>query len=128
MPSGVVAAESEAIDAAGVRVVHGGSEFMRPVRVDDTVLDTLRGLADLAPLHNPMAVKAIEETRAQLPRVPIVAVFDTAFHATMPQLAWRYAIPENIPVRRYGFHGISYSYVSSRIEARRHIICHLGNG
>jgi acetate kinase len=128
MPSGDGAAADAAIDAAGVRVVHGGSKFMTPVRVDDEVLETIRGLADLAPLHNPMAVKAIEETRAKMPRVPIVAVFDTAFHSTMPQLAWRYAIPADVAVRRYGFHGISYSYVSSRVDARRHIICHLGSG
>jgi len=131
-PAGVVISESEAIEAAGVRVVHGGAEFVRPVRVDDSVLDAIRGLSELAPLHNPMAVRIIEETRTALPGVPIVAVFDTAFHQTMPTLAARYALPPEVDVlagiRRYGFHGISYSYVSSRVEASRHIVCHLGNG
>jgi acetate kinase len=127
-PRGAVIAESEAIDAVGIRVVHGGSEFVTPVRVDDAVVAAIRKLAELAPLHNPIAVKAIEETRRAHPGVPIVAVFDTAFHQTMPPLASRYAVPSELAVRRYGFHGISYSYVSSRVDAKRQIICHLGNG
>ena len=127
-PKGVLAAESNPIDAVGIRVVHGGSRFMQPVRVDDSVLEEIRKLSELAPLHNPMAVKVIEETRSTHPGVPIVAAFDTSFHQTMPALAWRYAVPDDLEVRRYGFHGISYSYVSSRVDARRHIICHLGNG
>jgi acetate kinase len=73
-------------------------------------------------------VKLIEETRGTYPGVPLVAVFDTAFHQTMPPLAASYAVPPELGVRRYGFHGISYSYVSSRVAAKRHVICHLGNG
>jgi acetate kinase len=127
-PQGVVVPEPEAIDAAGIRVVHGGSRFVKPVLVDDSVVEEIGKLAELAPLHNPMAVKVIEETRRTHPGVPIVAVFDTAFHQSMPPLAARYAVPQDLGVRRFGFHGISYSYVSSRVDARRHIICHLGNG
>jgi acetate kinase len=127
-PPGAVIAEPEAIDAVGIRVVHGGSRFMKPVRVDDAVVEEIRKLAELAPLHNPIAVRIIEETRMKRPGVPIVAVFDTAFHQTMPPVASRYAVPQDLGVRRFGFHGISYSYVSSRVDARRHIICHLGNG
>jgi acetate kinase len=124
----VVEPEPEAVDAVGIRVVHGGSTFVKPVRVDDSVVEEIGKLAELAPLHNPIAVRVIEETRKARPGVPIVAVFDTAFHQTMPPLAARYAVPQDLGVRRFGFHGISYSYVSSRVDARRHIICHLGNG
>ena len=127
-PRGVVVPETKSIDAAGVRVVHGGSKLVSPVRVDDAVIAEINRLAELAPLHNPAAVKAIEETRRKLPDVPVVAVFDTAFHQTMPPVASNYAVPPSLGVRRYGFHGISYSYVSSRVDAKRHIVCHLGNG
>lgn len=127
-PRAVVIPEPEAVDAVGIRVVHGGSTFVKPVLVDDSVIDEIGKLAELAPLHNPIAVKVIEETRSTRPGVPIVAVFDTAFHQTMPPVAARYALPQDLGVRRFGFHGISYSYVSSRVDARRHIICHLGNG
>jgi acetate kinase len=127
-PEGTAIAEPERPDAVGVRVVHGGSVFVDPVRIDDAVLATIRDLAELAPLHNPAAVKVIEETRAVLPGVPIVAAFDTAFHRTIPPVAYQYAVPSELEVRRYGFHGISYSYVASRVEAARHIVCHLGNG
>jgi acetate kinase len=124
----VPAAAPESVDAVGVRVVHGGAKLIAPVRVDDAVIAEITALAGLAPLHNPLALKAIEETRRTNPDVPIVAVFDTAFHQTMPPVASSYAVPSSLGVRRYGFHGISYSYVSSRVQARRHIICHLGNG
>jgi acetate kinase len=117
-----------AVDAVGIRVVHGGSRFVTPVRIDQDVLDEIRALAELAPLHNPRAVQIIEETQAARPGIPVVAVFDTAFHRTLPPLSFTYAIPEDLGVRRYGFHGISYSYVSSRVRAARQIICHLGNG
>ena len=127
-PRGVTIPESDAIEAVGIRVVHGGSKFVTPVRVDDGVVAAILELAELAPLHNPIAVKAIEETRGARPGVPIVAVFDTAFHQTMPALASSYAVPPNLGVRRYGFHGISYSYVSKRVDAKRHVVCHLGNG
>ncbi|HEX6096995.1 MAG TPA: acetate/propionate family kinase [Thermoanaerobaculia bacterium] len=116
------------VDAVGVRVVHGGSRFVKPVRVDDAVVAAIRELCDLAPLHNPVSLAAIEATRKERPGVPIVAAFDTAFHQTLPPLAWHYAVPPDLGVRRYGFHGISYSYVSSRVDARRHVICHLGSG
>jgi acetate kinase len=131
-PEGVEIPEPQQVDAVGVRVVHGGSAFTDPVRVDDAVLAAIRDLAELAPLHNPASVKVIEEIRTARPGVPIVAVFDTAFHRTIPPVASQYAVPPELEVRRYGFHGISYSYVSARVSARakaaRHIVCHLGNG
>jgi len=120
------------IDAVGVRVVHGGSRFESPAIVDDDVLAGIRELAELAPLHNPIAVDVIEEVRRTLNGVPIVAVFDTAFHRTLPPVAFTYAVPPELGVRRYGFHGISYSYVSKRLRTRnagtKHIVAHLGNG
>lgn len=128
LPSGVRVDEPASIDAVGIRVVHGGSKFVAPVRVDDSVIAEIDRLTELAPLHNPMALQAIRETREAMPDMPIVAVFDTAFHRTMPPVAAQYALPPEIGVRRYGFHGISYSYVSSRVHAKRHIVCHLGNG
>jgi acetate kinase len=124
------------IDAVGVRVVHGGSRFESPTVVDDDVLAEIRNLAELAPLHNPLAAGVIDEVRGALPGVPIVAVFDTAFHRTLPPVAFTYAVPPELGVRRYGFHGISYSYVSKRLHALnagsrlsvRLIVAHLGNG
>jgi acetate kinase len=127
-PEGVAAEEGVPVDAVGIRVVHGGSRFVKPARVDDAVVAAIRELTGLAPLHNPAALAVIGETRRTMPGVPIVTVFDTAFHQTMPPLAWRYAVPAELGVRRYGFHGISYSYVASRVDAHRHIVCHLGNG
>jgi acetate kinase len=115
------------IDAAGCRVVHGGSRFVDPTRVDDSVLAGIRELSELAPLHNPLAVQVIEEVRSSLPKVPVVAVFDTAFHKTLPPVAM-YAVPPELRIRRYGFHGISYSYIASRLQRPRVIVCHLGNG
>jgi len=120
------------IDAVGVRVVHGGSRFESPTAVDDDVLAEIRNLAELAPLHNPLAAGVIDEVRGALRGVPIVAVFDTAFHRTLPPVAFTYAVPPELGVRRYGFHGISYSYVSKRLHAlnagSRLIVAHLGNG
>ena len=127
-PQGTVVPETNTVDAVGIRVVHGGSRFVKPVRVDDSVVEEIGKLAELAPLHNPIALQVIEETRKTRPGIPIIAVFDTAFHQTMPPLAARYAVPRDLGVRRFGFHGISYSYISSRVDARRHIVCHLGNG
>jgi acetate kinase len=115
-------------DAVGVRVVHGGSRFVAATRVDSPVIAELRELSDLAPLHNPRALAIIEETQHSWPGVPVVAVFDTAFHQSLPPVAAQYAVPAALAVRRYGFHGISYSYVASRIRAKRHIACHLGSG
>jgi acetate kinase len=124
--------EEADVDAVGIRVVHGGSRFETPAIVDDVVLDEIRKLSALAPLHNPLAVKAIEDVRGQRNGVPIVAVFDTAFHRTLPDVASRYAIPQDLGIRRYGFHGISYSYVSKRLQALnagdKLIVAHLGNG
>ncbi|MBV8547037.1 MAG: acetate/propionate family kinase [Acidobacteria bacterium] len=131
MPGEKRAAEGE-VDAVGVRVVHGGSRFETPAIVDDAVLDEIGKLSALAPLHNPLAVKAIEDVRRERAGIPIVAVFDTAFHRTLPPVASTYAIPQDLGIRRYGFHGISYSYVSKRLHALdagdKLIVAHLGNG
>jgi acetate kinase len=116
------------LHAVGVRVVHGGSRFVEPALVDEAVLDDIAALTPLAPLHNPLALEVIHETRRLLPDVPVVAVFDTAFHRTLPPVASTYAIPHNLALRRYGFHGISHSYVSSRLKKPRLVSCHLGNG
>lgn len=124
----------------GHRVVHGGEVFRDPCLIDDRVVAQVRALASLAPLHNPPNLLGIEVARAQWPNVPQVAVFDTAFHATIPAYAYRYAVPrawyENHGVRRYGFHGTSHAYVAK--EAARFlgrplselnlITLHLGNG
>jgi acetate kinase len=127
-PEGIPIDEPEMPDAVGVRVVHGGSRFVAPTRVDAPVVAGLLELSELAPLHNPRALEIIEATQRSWPEVPVVAVFDTAFHQTLPAVAAQYAIPPELAVRRYGFHGISYSYVASRVPAKRHIACHLGSG
>jgi acetate kinase len=123
---------AETIDAVGVRVVHGGSRFENPALVDDDVLAEIGKLSALAPLHNPLAIAVIDDVRRELPHVPIVAVFDTAFHQTLPPVAFTYAVPPELGVRRYGFHGISYAYVSKRLATLnagpRLIVAHLGNG
>lgn len=128
------------IGAVGHRVVHGGTRFRAPVRVDDTVLDTIRELSELAPLHNPPAVAGIEAARRALPGVPQVAVFDTAFHATLPEAAATYALDRALAarygIRRYGFHGISVRWVVAAtarllgrpVEALNLVVLHLGNG
>jgi acetate kinase len=133
-------ADRPAVLAVAHRVVHGGERFRAPVVVDDAVLAQLHELAVLAPLHNPANVAGIEEARRVWPDVPQVAVFDTAFHHTLPPHAFTYAVPRDWAlrhgVRRYGFHGTSYAYVS-RAAARhlgrpladtRLIVLHLGNG
>src|ERR1035441_317171 len=115
-------AEAGQVDAhllgAGHRVVHGAERFTSSIRVDDAVIAALRSFSHLAPLHNPANVAGIEAVRAVLPDLPQVAVFDTAFHQTMPAHAFRYAVPEGWytrhGVRRYGFHGISHRFVSER--------------
>jgi acetate kinase len=128
------------ISAVGHRVVHGGTRFREPVLVDDDVLAALRDVSELAPLHNPAGVSGIEEARRILPGVPQVAVFDTAFHATLPEVAATYALDrqltERYAVRRYGFHGISVRWVAAgaaRLLRRpladlNLIVLHLGNG
>jgi len=121
-----------AADAVGHRVVHGGRRFVAPALVDDEVEEAIAALAVLAPLHNRRALDEIRRAREALPAVPQVAVFDTAFHRTMPPEASTYAIPERWreewDVRRYGFHGISVQWVASQVEAERLVVCHLGGG
>jgi acetate kinase len=126
------------LDAAGHRVVHGGSRFTRATVVDDAVVGGIADLADLAPLHQPRAVAGIEAVRAALPGLPNVACFDTAFHAGLPAAAASYALPaawiERFGLRRYGFHGLSHQYASGRCAqllgrpGLRVVTCHLGAG
>ena len=130
--------ESLAVDdfvaagAVGHRVVHGGRRFVGPVLVDAEVERAIEELSALAPLHNRPALEQIRRAREALPDVPHVAVFDTAFHRTMPTAASTYAIPERWreewDVHRYGFHGISVEWVASQVEAERLVVCHLGGG
>jgi acetate kinase len=123
--------ELVACDAVGHRVVHGGARFQEPAVVDDEVAEAIRELTPLAPLHNAAALRGIEEAQAALPDVPHVAVFDTAFHATLPGEATRYAIPERWHewgVRRYGFHGLSVEWAASQVRVQRLVVCHLGGG
>src|SRR2546423_5956014 len=129
-----------ALAAVGHRVVHGGDRFRGPTLIDDEVCDAIRDLIPLAPLHNPANLTLIEAARATFPDTPQVAVFDTAFHQTLPAPAHTYAVPaawrDELGVRRYGFHGTSHQYVSRRAAAllgRRPeevnvIVLHLGNG
>jgi acetate kinase len=120
-----------ACDAVGHRIVHGGSRFREPVLVDGEVISALEQLTPLAPLHNAPALRALEDARRALPDVPHVAVFDTAFHATMPEEATRYAVPERWHewgVRRYGFHGLSVEWAASQVRVPRLVVCHLGGG
>jgi acetate kinase len=109
---------AEAPFVVGHRVVHGGDRFSGPTVVDDDVLAEIRDLIPLAPLHNPANIAGIEVARSRFPDTPQVAVFDTAFHASMPPRAWRYALPralaDRLQVRRYGFHGTSHAYVARR--------------
>jgi acetate kinase len=127
------------VAAVGHRIVHGGARFTEPTLVTQAVLDSIRQLQYLAPLHNPVGAAVIEAAARLLPHVPQVAVFDTAFHRTLPEVAALYAIPYELStggLRRYGFHGISYRYVTGRLleclqrepAGTRLIICHLGNG
>ena len=137
--NGVVASMSE-IDAVGHRVVHGGEAFAGSVLITDEVMKPLEDCIPLAPLHNPANITGIKACEACMPGVPMVGVFDTAFHQTMPSKAYMYALPyeyyENDKVRRYGFHGTSHKYVTQRaaamlgkpIEELKLVSCHLGNG
>ena len=122
----------ERADAVGHRVVHGGARFREPTLVDDSVLDAIEELRPLAPLHNEPALRAIREAKAALPDLPQVAVFDTAFHASMPKEAATYAVPrrwrEDWGVRRYGFHGLAVQSVAEQLDADRLVVCHLGGG
>lgn len=130
----------EEIDAVGHRVVLGGEEFDKSVYIDDHVIQKVEEYVSLAPLHNPANLKGIYAMQALLPDTPQVATFDTAFHQTMPEQAYMYAIPYSLykkyGLRRYGFHGTSHRYVSKRacemvgcdINSSKVITCHLGNG
>ncbi|HHU49569.1 MAG: acetate/propionate family kinase [Caldicoprobacterales bacterium] len=136
---GVIKDMSE-IGAVGHRVVHGGEKFSESVLINDEVMEAIRDNIELAPLHNPANIMGIEACRKIMPGVPNTAVFDTAFHQTMPKKAFLYAVPyeayEEYGVRRYGFHGTSHKYVALRaagilnkpIESLKIITCHLGNG
>jgi acetate kinase len=119
-------------DAVGHRVVHGGRRFEQPALIVDTVERAIEELSILAPLHNRRALDEIRRAREALPDVPHVAVFDTAFHRTMPTAAATYAIParwrEEWDVHRYGFHGISVQWVASQVKVERLVVCHLGGG
>ena len=137
--NGVISSMEE-IDAVGHRVVHGGEKFAGSVLVTDEVMAAIEECNPLAPLHNPANILGIKACRALMPNTPNTAVFDTAFHQTMPEVAYTYAIPhqyyENDKVRRYGFHGTSHKYVADRaaamlgkpLEQLKLISCHLGNG
>ncbi len=128
------------INAVGHRMVHGGEKFSKSVRLTREVLDAFTACNDLAPLHNPANLKGVRAIEAILPDVPQIGVFDTAFHQTMPDYAYMYAVPyelyEKYGVRRYGFHGTSHRYVSQRVcdflgvkpQGQRIITCHIGNG
>jgi acetate kinase len=119
------------VDAVAHRIVHGGSRFREPTLVDDDVERQLHELTELAPLHNAPALEALGEARARLPGVPQIAVFDTAFHATIPTEASTYALPERfreLGVRRYGFHGLSVQWASEQVHVHRLVVCHLGGG
>lgn len=130
----------EEISAVGHRVVHGGEKFNKSVIITDEVEQAIKECSALAPLHNPANIIGIDACRELLPNVPMVAVFDTAFHQTMPDYIYMYAIPQEYykkyGIRKYGFHGTSHKYVSQRaaemlgkpIEDTKIIVCHLGNG
>ena len=136
---GVIKDLSE-IGAVGHRMVHGGEKFNKSVLLTEDVLKTFEECSDLAPLHNPANLKGVRAVQELMPGLPQVGVFDTAFHQTMPDYAYMYAIPyelyEKYGIRRYGFHGTSHRYVSKRVcdflgvkpEEQRVITCHIGNG
>ena len=119
-------------DVVGHRVVHGGARFREPTVIDEAVLAAIEELRPLAPLHNEPALDAIRAAQRALPDVPHVAVFDTAFHATIPDEAATYALPrrwrEEWGIRRYGFHGIAVESVAAQVDAERLVVCHLGGG
>jgi len=130
----------EEIDAVGHRLVHGGEAFAASTLITDEVIAAVDACSDLAPLHNPANLIGVRACKEVLPNVPMVGVFDTAFHQTMPEEAFLYGIPyeyyEKYKVRKYGFHGTSHSYVSKRAaeildkpyDSLKTIVCHLGNG
>ena len=125
-------AVSEGVEAVGHRVVHGGRSFGESAVIGPGVLERIEELAALAPLHTEPALRGIRTAQAALPDLPHVAVFDSAFHRTVPDEASTYAIPrrwrEEWGIRRYGFHGLAVASVADRVEARRLVVCHLGGG
>jgi acetate kinase len=137
--TGAIKSLSE-VNAVGHRIVHGGEKFASSVVITDEVLEAVAQCNDLAPLHNPANLIGINACKELMPGVPMVAVFDTAFHQTMPEKAYLYGLPyeyyEKYKVRRYGFHGTSHSFVSKEtanflgmdLENSKIIVCHLGNG
>ena len=139
-PATGVVKNLDEIGAVGHRVVHGGEKFAESVIIDEEVLAAIRECSDLAPLHNPANLIGIDACRKLMPSTPMAAVFDTAFHQTMPEEAYMYGLPyeyyQKYKIRRYGFHGTSHSYVSKRAaevlgksyEDLKIIVCHLGNG
>jgi acetate kinase len=120
------------VEAVAHRIVHGGTHFGDPVVVDDDVRAALDEVTDLAPLHNGKALAQLDEARQALPDVPHVAVFDTAFHRTMPAEASTYALPvrwrDEWGIRRYGFHGLSVQWAAEQVPVERLVVCHLGGG
>lgn len=119
------------VEAVAHRVVHGGPRFLEPVLIDDSVELELERLTELAPLHNKPALAAIRDARRLLPAVPHIAVFDSAFHATIPEEASTYALSSQFRewgIRRYGFHGLSVQWASEQVPAARLVVCHLGGG
>lgn len=139
-PATGVVKNLDEIGAVGHRVVHGGEKFAESVIIDEEVLAAIQECSDLAPLHNPANLIGIDACRKLMPSTPMAAVFDTAFHQTMPEEAYMYGLPyeyyQKYKIRRYGFHGTSHSYVSKRAaevlgksyEDLKIIVCHLGNG
>jgi acetate kinase len=129
--------QAGSLEAAGHRVVHGGERFSAPMLVDDRVVSELEQASELAPLHNPPALRALHALRELRPELPAVACFDTAFHSTLPPAAYTYALPaawsERWPLRRFGFHGLSHGWIARRVPelapgAGRIVSCHLGAG
>jgi len=120
------------VAAVAHRVVHGGAEFREPTVIDAAVVERLERLTELAPLHNAPALEAIVEAQRFLPDRPHIAVFDTAFHATIPEVASTYALPERIRegwgIRRFGFHGLSVEWAAECVRVERLVVCHLGGG
>lgn len=128
------------INAVGHRVAHGGEKFPQSVRIDDDVIENIKALCDLAPLHNPGSLQGIAAMKEVIPGIPMVAVFDTSFHSTMPPEAYLYALPyeyyEKYRVRRYGFHGTSHKFVAEKAaeyvgmdwKESKIVTCHLGSG
>jgi acetate kinase len=122
----------QGLEAVAHRIVHGGQRFRDPVVIDDIVRNELEALSELAPLHNALQVSIVDEARRLLPDAPHVAVFDTAFHSTMPDVTALYAVPrrwaDEWGIRRYGFHGLSVQWASEQVTAPRLVVCHLGAG